>query len=284
MVTVTHTAAELRDRLSGTASTVGLVPTMGALHSGHAALIREARGHNDIVVASVFVNPLQFENLGDCDDFRTYPRQLDRDIAFLEELGVDLVFAPTTAEMYPHGTPLIWVRTGEMGARLEGASRPGHFDGVATVVAKLFHLVRPHRAYFGQKDAQQVAVLRRMVADLNFPVEIVAAPIVRATDGLAESSRNQRLSPQDRRRAPALSRALFTLRRRAAEGAPLEVEQVRDSLRGAAGVTLDHLEIVDPETLSPLADAPLDRRALALVAAYVGPVRLIDNMWLEPPA
>lgn len=288
MTTITRTAAQLRETIAQHrgATSIGLVPTMGALHEGHASLVTRARADNDLVVVSIFVNPLQFENLGDCDDYRNYPRQLDADVAVLEQAGADIVFAPELTEMYPGGTPLIWVRTGAMGDRLEGASRPGHFDGVATVVAKLFHLVSPHRAYFGQKDAQQVAVLRRMAADLDFPVEIVAAPIIRGADGLAESSRNQRLSRSDRTHALALSQALFTLRDRASRGDPLQVTAVREQLNAAAGVTLDHLVVVDPTTLEPLSDTtldrPLDRPALALVAAQVGAVRLIDNMELQP--
>lgn len=287
MVAVTRTAAELRAALAEfPGASRGLVPTMGALHSGHGSLVELARAHNDVVVVSVFVNPLQFEDLGDCEDYREYPRDLEEDVEFLRGLGADVVFAPAVAEMYPDGAPQIWVRTGSMGQRLEGASRPGHFDGVATVVAKLFQLTRPDRAYFGQKDAQQVAVIERMVADLDFDVEVVPAPIVRAPDGLAESSRNQRLSPEDRRRALALSRALFTLRNRVAAGEALGLLKVRAELAAAEGVTLDYLEVVDPGTLAPLADAsltrPLQRPALALVAAHVGPVRLIDNLRLTP--
>lgn len=287
MVAVTRTAAELRAALAEfPGASRGLVPTMGALHSGHGSLVELARAHNDVVVTSVFVNPLQFEDLGDCEDYREYPRDLEEDVEFLRGLGADVVFAPAVAEMYPDGAPQIWVRTGSMGQRLEGASRPGHFDGVATVVAKLFQLTRPDRAYFGQKDAQQVAVIERMVADLDFDVEVVPAPIVRAPDGLAESSRNQRLSPEDRRRALALSQALFTLRNRVAAGEALGLLKVRAELAAAEGVTLDYLEVVDPGTLAPLADdsltRPLQRPALALVAAHVGPVRLIDNLRLTP--
>ncbi|MDO5455024.1 MAG: pantoate--beta-alanine ligase [Corynebacterium sp.] len=287
MVAVTRTAAELHAALAEfPGASRGLVPTMGALHSGHGSLVELARAHNDVVVVSVFVNPLQFEDLGDCEDYREYPRDLEEDVEFLRGLGADVVFAPAVEDMYPDGVPQIWVRTGEMGSRLEGASRPGHFDGVATVVAKLFQLTRPDRAYFGQKDAQQVAVIERMVADLDFDVEVVPAPIVRAPDGLAESSRNQRLSPEDRRRALALSQALFTLRNRVAAGEALGLLKVRAELAAAEGVTLDYLEVVDPGTLAPLADAsltrPLHRPALALVAAHVGPVRLIDNLRLTP--
>lgn len=261
---------------------VGLVPTMGALHQGHASLVKQARKENDVVVASIFVNPLQFEALGDCDDYRNYPRQLDVDLALLEKAGVDIVFAPDAEEMYPGGVPMLWVRTGSMGEKLEGASRPGHFDGVATVVAKLFNLVRPERAYFGQKDAQQVAVIRRLVTDLDFPVEIRAVPIIRAADGLAESSRNQRLSDEDRQNALVLAQALSTLRQRSISGLPLQVETVREGLRAAPGVKLDHLEIVDAATLESVVDDVVTAPALAVAAIYVGQVRLIDNAELVP--
>ena len=263
---------------------IGLVPTMGALHSGHASLMATAREENDAVVASVFVNPLQFEALGDCDDYRNYPRQLDADLSLMEAEGVDVVFAPDVEEMYgPTGLPMLWVRTGAMGERLEGASRPGHFDGVATVVAKLFNLIRPDRAYFGQKDAQQVAVIRRLVADLEFPLDICAVPIIRAADGLAESSRNQRLSTADRRAALTLPRVLTELANRAAGNQPLDIEGARAQLRDADGVRLDHLELVDAATLAPLAvSGALDRPALVVAAIHVGAVRLIDNCELFP--
>ncbi|WP_368920976.1 pantoate--beta-alanine ligase [Corynebacterium striatum] len=265
---------EFRAQQDGQRRSVGLVPTMGALHAGHGSLIKAAREANDVVVASVFVNPLQFSDLGECDDFRNYPRNVEADAAFVESLGADAVFAPSVEEMYPSGTPLAWVRTGAMGEVLEGASRPGHFDGVATVVSKLFNLVRPTRAYFGQKDAQQVAVLRRMVADLDFPVDLVAAPIVRAADGLAESSRNQRLNDAERTQALALSRTLFGLR----DGKFNSAEEASKALDASDGVRVDYLTVVDPQTLKPV-DVNA-RPALALVAAHVGPVRLIDNLEL----
>ncbi|MFR9835588.1 pantoate--beta-alanine ligase [Corynebacterium striatum] len=265
---------EFRAQQDGQRRSVGLVPTMGALHAGHGSLIKAAREANDVVVVSVFVNPLQFSDLGECDDFRNYPRNVEADAAFVESLGADVVFAPSVEEMYPSGTPLAWVRTGAMGEVLEGASRPGHFDGVATVVSKLFNLVRPTRAYFGQKDAQQVAVLRRMVADLDFPVELVAAPIVRAADGLAESSRNQRLNDAERTQALALSRTLFELR----DGKLNSAEEASKALDASDGVRVDYLTVVDPQTLKPV-DVNA-RPALALVAAHVGPVRLIDNLEL----
>ncbi|HBC4102594.1 TPA: pantoate--beta-alanine ligase [Corynebacterium striatum] len=265
---------EFRAQQDGQRRSVGLVPTMGALHAGHGSLIKAAREANDVVVVSVFVNPLQFSDLGECDDFRNYPRNVEADAAFVESLGADAIFAPSVEEMYPSGTPLAWVRTGAMGEVLEGASRPGHFDGVATVVSKLFNLVRPTRAYFGQKDAQQVAVLRRMVADLDFPVELVAAPIVRAADGLAESSRNQRLNDAERTQALALSRTLFELR----DGKFNSAEEASKALDASDGVRVDYLTVVDPQTLKPV-DVNA-RPALALVAAHVGPVRLIDNLEL----
>lgn len=265
---------EFRAQQDGQRRSVGLVPTMGALHAGHGSLIKAAREANDVVLVSVFVNPLQFSDLGECDDFRNYPRNVEADAAFVESLGADAVFAPSVQEMYPSGTPLAWVRTGAMGEVLEGASRPGHFDGVATVVSKLFNLVRPTRAYFGQKDAQQVAVLRRMVADLDFPVELVAAPIVRAADGLAESIRNQRLNDAERTQALALSRTLFDLR----DGKFNSAEEASKALDTSDGVRVDYLTVVDPQTLKPV-DVNA-RPALALVAAHVGPVRLIDNLEL----
>lgn len=267
------TKSELRAFRAAASGSVGLVPTMGALHDGHASLIRRAREENDTVVCSVFVNPLQFTDLGDCEDYRAYPRTLDADAALLDSLGVDAVFAPSVEEMYPGGTPRVWVRTGEMGSVLEGASRPGHFDGVATVVSKLFHLVAPDRAYFGQKDAQQVAIIRRLVADLDVPLDIISVPIVRATDGVAESSRNARLSAAEREQAVALSQALFALQ----DGASLKEAEAQ--LATSPGVTVDYLTVVDPATLEPVDTQ--HRPALALVAAQVGPVRLIDNLVLE---
>ncbi|WP_245622136.1 pantoate--beta-alanine ligase [Corynebacterium oculi] len=277
-----RTTQELRAALAvNPASSLGLVPTMGALHQGHGRLIERAVAGNDVTVASVFVNPLQFAHNGDCEDYRRYPRQPEEDVRFLSEHGVDIVFMPSVAEMYPDGEPLIWVRTGEMGSRLEGASRPGHFDGVATVVSKLFHLVSPTRAYFGQKDAQQVTIIHRLVADLNLNVQIVEVPIARDQDGLAESSRNQRLSPEARHHALALSRALFRLVERVERGQPLDLDGARKALAQAPGVDLDYLVVVDPRSLEPLsAEAltrPLEKPALALVAAVVSGVRLIDN-------
>lgn len=268
---------------------VGLVPTMGALHSGHAALIDAARDHADIVIASVFVNPLQFD---DDSDFQHYPRDLESDAALLGERGVQLVFAPELEEMYPGypQSPQIRVSTGEMGRMWEGASRAGHFDGVATVVTKLFSIMAPPHparleAWFGQKDAEQLAIIRRLTADLNLPVCIRAVRIVRDENGLALSSRNQRLSQEEYWQALHLNRALFALREAARAGRPLPLEQVTQELRVAAGVELDYLVAVDPQTLRQVpgvVEQPLEQEVLALIAARVGPVRLIDNLTLQP--
>ena len=271
---VITTVEELRAARAEATGTVGLVPTMGALHSGHGTLIERARGEVDMLITSVFLNPLQFTDLGDTDDYRNYPRNIEADSTFCEGLGVDIVFAPSVEEMYPGGIPQIWVRTGEMGTVLEGASRPGHFDGVATVVNKLFNLAKPDVAYFGQKDAQQVAVLRRMVRDLNHDVEIRTLPIARAADGLAQSSRNVRLSEAGRSQALALSRSLRTLQEQVDAGA-LDVDAVRAELSASEGVSLDYLVVVDPDTLQPTSEP-----GLALVAATVDGVRLIDNALL----
>ena len=265
---------------------LGLVPTMGALHSGHASLVQAARADNDVVVASIFVNPLQFD---DPADLARYPRTLDADLELLGKAGADLVFAPSEETMYPGGLPLVTLSSGNLGTRFEGAARPGHFDGVLTVVAKLFHCVQPQvpaefRAYFGQKDAQQVALIRRMAADLNFPVQIYPVPIVRAADGLAESSRNVFLSGEDRRSALALSKALAELQDRAANGRPLDLPRAAAMVSSASGVELDYFEVVDPLTLDPLPAGPQDvlsGPALALVAARVAGIRLIDNAELQ---
>ncbi|MGP9501977.1 pantoate--beta-alanine ligase [Specibacter sp. AOP5-B1-6] len=286
--------SETGDRGSGVrAGTLGLVPTMGALHHGHAELARAAVAENSVVVASVFVNPLQF---GDAGDLARYPRTTEADLALLEAAGVDFMFAPSEAEMYPDGEPMVRVTAGKMGELHEGASRPGHFDGALTVVSKLLHVGLPnvglaapdlagrpaYRAYFGQKDAQQLTLVRRMVADLNFPADIVAVPTVRDDDGLALSSRNRFLSGQERDSALVLSRALGLLKGRADAHEPLDLSSVEELVRSAPGVELDYLEVVDPRTLAVRAencqDTPFTGEALALIAAKVGPVRLIDNM------
>jgi len=254
--------AAVREGLPGR---IAVVMTMGALHEGHAALVRAAREAADSVVVTVFVNPLQF---GAGEDLDRYPRTLADDLAVCEREGADVVFTPTPDVVYPDGPPLVRVTAGPLGDVLEGASRPGHFDGVLTVVCKLLHLVRPDVAVFGQKDAQQLAAVRRMVRDLDLPVDVVAVPTVREPDGLALSSRNRFLSDDERRSALVLHRALRTG----------DVDAGRALVAAEPGVELDHLERVDSTTFAPDADGDL-----LVVAARVGPVRLIDNIVLDHP-
>jgi pantoate--beta-alanine ligase len=261
----------------GRGARLGLVPTMGALHEGHLSLVRAARGEADVVVVSIFVNPTQF---GPHEDFARYPRDLDRDYALLEREGIDFVFVPSVEEMYPSEN-VTWVTVEDLSDRLCGKSRPGHFRGVVTVVAKLFHIVAPDVAFFGQKDAAQVAVIRRMVRDLNFPITIEVCPIVRETDGLALSSRNSYLSPEERRSALILYRSLMNTRKRFEAGerdtAKL-IAAAKQEFAGQADVQLDYFEIVDPETLE--AKAVVADPTLVAVAAFVGKTRLIDNILL----
>jgi pantoate--beta-alanine ligase len=256
---------------------LGLVPTMGALHEGHLSLVRVAKAQCDVVVVSIFVNPTQF---GPNEDFSKYPRTFERDRELLEKEGVDLLFAPSVDEMYPAGV-VTYVTVQGMSEKLCGKSRPGHFRGVTTVVAKLFHLVEPDVAFFGQKDAAQAAIIRRMVRDLNFPVEIIVGPIVREPDGLAMSSRNAYLDSQQRKAALALHRALVRVQRRFDQGETSAAELVAvgtQEFTEESSVRLDYLEIVDPETLDPLMNA--SDGALVAVAAFVGTTRLIDNIVL----
>jgi pantoate--beta-alanine ligase len=245
-----------------------------------------ARRANDVVVVSIFVNPLQF---GEAADLERYPRTLEADLDVLAAAGADIVFAPAVDQVYPGGEPLVRISAGRLGEKLEGASRPGHFDGALTVVAKLLHYGLPalpadFRAYFGQKDAQQLALVRRMVADLDFPVEIVGVPIVRDADGLALSSRNRFLSAAEREAALVLPRSLHYLKGQADRHEPLDTAGALAMIASVPLVELDYLEVVDPATLEPLAfncqDTPFTGEALALVAARVGPVRLIDNVRL----
>ncbi|WNI17090.1 pantoate--beta-alanine ligase [Actinacidiphila sp. ITFR-21] len=264
------------------APAAAVVMTMGALHEGHAALIRSARARagGGLVTVTVFVNPLQF---GPNEDLDRYPRTLDADVELAEQAGADLVFAPDAAEVYPGGQPLVRVSAGPMGERYEGASRPGHFDGMLTVVAKLLHLTRPGAAFFGQKDAQQLALIRRMVTDLNFPAEIVAVPTVREPDGLALSSRNRYLDAEDRAHAVGLSRALFAGRDALAGGPAAVREAAAASLAGASGLAVDYLALIDPAGFTEAAPDHTGPAVLA-VAAAVGGTRLIDNVPLEFPA
>ncbi len=254
--------------------TIGFVPTMGALHAGHAALLDEARRRADLVVCSLFVNPKQF---GPAEDLSRYPRRLDEDRALCEACGVDVLLAPDAAEVYPPGFDT-QLKAGKLGALLEGAVRPGHFDGVLTVVAVLFAVVQPHFAVFGEKDFQQLALIRRMVRDLRQTVEIVPMPVIRDVDGLALSSRNAYLSKDERPRAASLYRALMAAQDEAQRGvidAGRLAGAARGVLEGTAGVTVDYVEVRDPRTLEPL--ATLDRDARLLLAARLGSVRLIDN-------
>jgi pantoate--beta-alanine ligase len=258
---------------------IGLVPTMGALHAGHISLVRAAREQCDAVVVSIFVNPAQF---GPNEDFAKYPRTWDADCALLESEGVDLIFAPDAAEMYPEGAST-FVDVEGVSDRLDGVSRPGHFRGVSTVVAKLFHIVDPDRAFFGQKDAAQVAVLRRMVRDLHFGLGLVVCPTVREVDGLALSSRNRYLSPEERRQALVLNRALRRVEERVAQGvldAPTLIDDALSILGDEPNVQVDYYRIVDPATLEDVAD--VGKGALAAIAAIVGTTRLIDNLVIAP--
>ncbi|HVU74690.1 MAG TPA: pantoate--beta-alanine ligase [Mycobacteriales bacterium] len=240
---------------------VALVPTMGALHEGHRALVRRAHDLADSVVVSVFVNPLQF---GKGEDLDKYPRTLAADVGAVSEEKGDLVWAPSVEDMYPGGEPLVRVTPGPMGEVLDGASRPGHFGGVLTVVAKLFGAVRPDVAVFGEKDAQQLALIRRMVRDLDMGIEIEAVPTVREPDGLALSSRNTYLSPEQRQAGLAISRALRTG----------SLAQARATLAAEPGLRVDYCELVDPATFTPL---DRDEGGLLLIAAFAGATRLIDN-------
>jgi pantoate--beta-alanine ligase len=257
---------------------VGLVPTMGALHEGHASLIRAARGETGCLVVSIFVNPTQF---GPGEDLSRYPRPVEKDMELCRREGVDVVFTPSAAEMYPDGFA---TRVGVAGLseKMCGAFRPGHFDGVCTVVAKLFTIVQPDVAYFGEKDAQQLAIIRRMAADLNLPPEIHGCPIVREPDGLALSSRNAYLSADERRRALALSAALAEAKLALAAGARDAAKvaaAVRRRLEAAAGVEIQYVAVVDPDTLADL--ARIADKVLVAVAAKVGATRLIDNVLLR---
>ncbi len=267
-----------RDAMTGT---VGFVPTMGYLHEGHLSLVRRARQDCDHTVVSIFVNPTQF---GPQEDFERYPRDTQRDLGLLSGLGVDVVFMPTVEEMYPPGFE-DWVEVrGPLTERLEGAARPGHFRGVTTVVARLFRIVRPHRAYFGQKDAQQLRVVRRMVEELELPVQIVAMPTVREPDGLAMSSRNVYLSKEERERALVLSKSLALSRRMVVDEGVRDAEEVRRAVRQMVartpGVELEYVSVSDEATF--LEADEINGPVLVLVAARVGTTRLIDNVVLVP--
>ena len=283
---IVTTKRELRAALAaGSGAPRVLVPTMGALHAGHAALLRQARelaGSSGIVVASVFLNPTQFDNAG---DLAAYPRTPEQDMNLCEECGVDVLFMPEAGEMYRQDRSIA-VEELALSRGLCGASRPGHFAGVCLVVSKLFNLVQPTDAIFGKKDFQQLAILRRLVRDLDFSINLHGAEIVRERDGLAISSRNVRLSPEQRKAAPAIYAGLLAARDAAAAGAaPAEVcGRLRASLEALPGVRVDYVEMVDADTLQPVAaDMPAQHRLLA-VAVWFGEVRLIDNIELLPRA
>jgi pantoate--beta-alanine ligase len=272
---VLKTIDEMKELRPGLAEPVGFVPTMGYLHQGHLALVRQARAENVSVVVSIFVNPTQF---GPQEDFARYPRDPQRDLALLDKEGTDIVFMPSADEMYPKNFNS-WVEVGKVAERLEGAARPGHFRGVATVVAKLFNIVQPDRAYFGQKDAQQLIVIRKMASDLDMNLEIVAVPTVREPDGLAMSSRNTYLNPEERKQAIVLYQALTLAHKLWAQGekdAKAIRRQMTDLIQKQPLAKIDYISIADAETLDEL-----DRvkpPALVSLAVRIGKTRLIDNV------
>jgi len=272
--TMQRHAAELRQR----GKRIGFVPTMGYLHAGHLSLVDAARPHCDVLVMSIYVNPTQF---GENEDFDAYPRDFDRDFRLARERGVDTLFYPDTAELYPenHATS---VRVEGLEEKLCGQSRPTHFRGVTTIVAKLFHIVHPDIAVFGQKDAQQAIILQRMVRDLFFPVRILVAPIVREADGLAMSSRNTYLSPEEREQALALYRGLQQAKKRVESGeanSNIIIDEIRSIWRQQPNLREDYISIVDLDNLEPLSQ--INQCALIAVAAYVGTTRLIDNIMID---
>jgi pantoate--beta-alanine ligase len=282
MMQIVTTIAEARAAIAALRAqnkSVGLVPTMGALHAGHLTLVHAARAQCDAVVATIFVNPTQF---GPSEDFSKYPRTFEADCELLRAANVDLLFAPDVAEIYPAGATT-FVSVEGIEDRLDGQSRPGHFRGVATVVAKLFHIVAPSKAFFGQKDAAQVAILRLMVRDLHFDLEIVVCPIVREPDGLAMSSRNRYLNEDQRQSATVLYRTLTAMQERVEEGEVASSELIDAGLSVLSeepDAQLDYLRVVDPDTLEDLPDA--EGGALLAVAARFGSARLIDNVLIPP--
>lgn len=260
-------------------SSIALVPTMGALHEGHESLMERSLSENDITVVSIFVNPTQF---GPNEDFDSYPRNLDQDLAICKKMGVDIVFAPDVEEMYPKDYDT-FIEVGSVATVLEGASRPGHFRGVATVVSKLFNIITPERAYFGQKDAQQVSVIRKMVYDLNIPVSVVPCPIIREQDGLAKSSRNQYLSETERKQSIILSQTLQLgeeLLRSGETDSRLILDKMKQILETEQAARLEYIKIRDAKQLKEVAQ--IDQPIFILIAAYIGSTRLIDNVFFDP--
>lgn len=259
---------------------IGLVPTMGALHQGHLDLVSAARKETDIVVVSIFVNPIQFNNP---EDFANYPSTLDSDLDKLLDANVDFVFIPSVKTMYPTKSQLS-IDFGDLERVLEGAFRPGHFNGVGLIVSKLFHIIKPHKAYFGQKDLQQVAVIKRLNSDLSFGIEIVTVPIRREPDGLAMSSRNVRLSQEDRSNSLLLYSKLLEAKKELLHGKKwFEVQQgIQQDFENSSSADLEYFELVDPNSFEPIKDFSLTQKSSICVAAYVGKVRLIDNLTIIP--
>lgn len=280
---VAKTVPEVRQRLSEIRAkqrTIGLVPTMGALHAAHAALIQRARAESDFVVVSIFVNPLQF---GPNEDYLRYPRPLEKDLNICERMGADLVFVPSVEELYAKAQE-VFVDAAHLGNHLCGAFRPGHFRGVTTVVAKLFNIVQPERAYFGEKDYQQLTIIQRMVSDLNLPIEIVPVPTLREPDGLAMSSRNAYLTAEERQAAPMLLRALHASSRAIEEAGSRSVAEAKAPalrlLQSDPRIRLEYLEVVDPAELQPVTEITGEVRIAA--AIWIGKTRLIDNLAARP--
>lgn len=275
-----HTVAEMKKIVNDilkSGKSIGFVPTMGYLHKGHLSLVEAARKENDVVVVSIFVNPTQF---GPNEDYNRYPRDLERDLRLLEPIGVDYVFNPSVEEMYP-AMYSTYVEEVELSKYLCGASRPGHFRGVCTVVTKLFNIVKPTKAYFGQKDAQQFRVLKRMVRDLNMDVEMIEMPIVREEDGLAMSSRNVYLNPEERKEATRLYKSLLKAKE-LIESGERDVQKIKSEMLKILDhplLKVDYVEVVDEETLRPV--EKIDRKVIVALAVFVGKARLIDNMIFE---
>jgi pantoate--beta-alanine ligase len=280
MINLTHTISETRvaiEKQKSEGKTIGFVPTMGALHEGHLVLIRQAAAENDFVAVSIFVNPIQFNNP---EDLAKYPRTLEDDLLKLEGTGCNLVFAPSAQEMYPE-PDLTEFDFGDLDKVMEGKFRPGHFRGVAVVVKRLFEIVTPHKAYFGEKDFQQLAIIKKMVSMLKMPVEIVPCPIVREADGLAMSSRNARLTPEERAEAPAIYKALSAVKENYSWFIPAGVKQlVTGEIQENQYFRVEYAEVVDTQTLQPFEDWHDAEHAVVCVAAFIGKVRLIDNIVL----
>lgn len=280
MINLTHTKSETRvaiEKQKSEGKTIGFVPTMGALHEGHLKLIRQAASENDFVAVSIFVNPIQFNNP---EDLEKYPRTLDQDLLKLEGTGCKLVFAPSAQEIYPE-PDLTEFDFGDLDKVMEGKFRPGHFRGVAVVVKKLFEIVTPHKAYFGEKDFQQLAIIKKMVSMLKMPVEIVPCPIVREADGLAMSSRNARLTLDERIEAPAIYKALLSVKENYSWFIPAGVKQlVTGEIQENQYFRVEYAEVVDTQTLQPFEDWHDAEHAVVCVAAFIGNVRLIDNIVL----